>query len=125
LTFEWRRFATKKKRFSIEQIVAILKQAELGMSIADLIRQTGISEQTFYWQLGKNQAYRLYSQEQLQLRSKLPKRRMMVVTRQLKIKPTGINQAWSTDFVADQLANGCIERRCSMCRVSHLGFLLR
>jgi putative transposase len=58
------------------------------------------------WQLGKNQAYRLYSEEQLQLRSKLPKRRKMVVTRQVKIKPTEINQAWSMDFVADQLANG-------------------
>lgn len=38
----------KKKRFSVEQIVAILKQAELGMPIADLVRQVGISEQTFY-----------------------------------------------------------------------------
>lgn len=27
----------KKKRFSIEQIVAVLKQAELGMPVADLI----------------------------------------------------------------------------------------
>ena len=58
------------------------------------------------WQLGKNQAYRLYSEEQLQLRSKLPRRRKMVVTRQARIKPTKPNEAWSMDFVADQLANG-------------------
>ena len=38
----------KKKRFSVEQIVAVLKQAELGMPVADVIRQVGISEQTFY-----------------------------------------------------------------------------
>jgi putative transposase len=38
----------KKKQFSIEQIVAVLKQAELGIPVADLIRQVGISEQTFY-----------------------------------------------------------------------------
>jgi putative transposase len=38
----------RKKRFSIEQIVAVLKQAELGLPVADLIRQVGISEQTFY-----------------------------------------------------------------------------
>jgi putative transposase len=38
----------KRKRFSVEQIVAVLKQAELGMPIADLIRQIGISVQTFY-----------------------------------------------------------------------------
>ncbi len=38
----------KRKRFSVEQIVAVLKQAELGLPVADLIRQVGISEQTFY-----------------------------------------------------------------------------
>jgi putative transposase len=38
----------KKKRFSAEQIVAILKQAELGIPVAKLIRQVGVSEQTFY-----------------------------------------------------------------------------
>ena len=38
----------RKSRFSIEQIVAALRQAEMGMPVADLIRQLGISEQTFY-----------------------------------------------------------------------------
>lgn len=38
----------KRKRFSVEQIVAVLKQAELGMPVAELTRQVGISEQTFY-----------------------------------------------------------------------------
>jgi putative transposase len=38
----------KKKRFSVEQIVSVLKQAELGLPVADVIRQVGISEQTFY-----------------------------------------------------------------------------
>jgi putative transposase len=37
----------KKRRFSAEQIVAILKQAELGIPMAELIRQVGVSEQTF------------------------------------------------------------------------------
>jgi putative transposase len=32
----------------VEQIVTVLKQAELGMPVADLIRQVGISKQTFY-----------------------------------------------------------------------------
>jgi putative transposase len=41
-------FAMKRKRFSVEQIVAALKQVELRMSVADLIRRLGISEQTFY-----------------------------------------------------------------------------
>jgi putative transposase len=38
----------KRKRFSVEQIVAVLKQAKLGLPVGELIRQVGISEQTFY-----------------------------------------------------------------------------
>ena len=38
----------KKKRYSVEQIVAVLKQAEVGLPVAELIRKAGISEQTFY-----------------------------------------------------------------------------
>ena len=38
----------KRKRYSVEQIVAIVKQAEVGVPVAELIRQAGISEQTFY-----------------------------------------------------------------------------
>lgn len=37
-----------KKKFSVEQIVCVLKQAEVGVPIAELIRKVGISEQTFY-----------------------------------------------------------------------------
>jgi putative transposase len=37
-----------RKHYSVEQIVAVLKQAELGMPIGDIVRQLGISEQTFY-----------------------------------------------------------------------------
>ena len=38
----------KRKRFSVEQIVAVLKRAELGVPVAELIRQVGITEQTLY-----------------------------------------------------------------------------
>jgi putative transposase len=38
----------KKKRFSVEQIVGVLKQAEVGVPIGELVRRVGISEQTFY-----------------------------------------------------------------------------
>jgi putative transposase len=38
----------KRTRFSVEQIVAGLKQAELGTPVADLVRHLGIAEQTFY-----------------------------------------------------------------------------
>lgn len=38
----------KKKRYSVEQIVGILKQAEVGLPVGELVRKVGISEQTFY-----------------------------------------------------------------------------
>ena len=38
----------KRKRFSTEQIAAVLQQAEQGVPIVDLCRKVGISEQSFY-----------------------------------------------------------------------------
>jgi putative transposase len=58
------------------------------------------------WSLGRNQAYRLYCEEGLQLRSKLPRRRKTVVTRRERYVPRRVNQAWSMDFVSDQLVDG-------------------
>jgi putative transposase len=37
-----------KKKFSVEQIVGVLKQGEVGVPVADLIRNVGISEQRLY-----------------------------------------------------------------------------
>ena len=38
----------KRKRFSEEQIIGVLKEHELGAKTADLCRKHGISEATFY-----------------------------------------------------------------------------
>lgn len=38
----------KKTRFSEAQIVGILKQQETGQTVAQIIREHGISEPTFY-----------------------------------------------------------------------------
>jgi putative transposase len=38
----------KKSRFSEEQIVKILRQQEAGAKVTELVREHGISEQTFY-----------------------------------------------------------------------------
>ena len=38
----------QRKRYSVEQIIAVLKQAELGTSVGDIVRKLGITEQTFY-----------------------------------------------------------------------------
>ena len=38
----------KRKRYSVEQIVAAVRQHDLGVSAADIARKLGIAEQTFY-----------------------------------------------------------------------------
>lgn len=38
----------KRSRFTEEQVIWILRQAEAGMRVADLCRQHGISDATFY-----------------------------------------------------------------------------
>lgn len=37
-----------KSRFTVEQIIRILSQADSGIKVQDIIREHGISEQTFY-----------------------------------------------------------------------------
>lgn len=37
----------KRKRFSVEQIAAVLQQVGGGVPVGDVCRQVGISEQTF------------------------------------------------------------------------------
>ncbi len=58
------------------------------------------------WKLGREQAYRLYTEESLQIRSKRPRRRKMAVGRRERYVPKHPNQAWSMDFIADQLVDG-------------------
>jgi len=38
----------KRSRFSEEQVIGILKQAENGRAISELVREHGITETTFY-----------------------------------------------------------------------------
>jgi len=37
-----------KKRFTEEQIIGVLKEAELGMKVSELCRKHGIGEATYY-----------------------------------------------------------------------------
>ena len=37
-----------KKRFTEEQIIGVLKEAEAGMKVSELCRKHGISEPTYY-----------------------------------------------------------------------------
>ena len=59
----------KPKRYTPEQITRILKQQEAGLKVAEICRQAGICEQTFYrWKskyggIGVSDVHRLKAME--------------------------------------------------------------
>jgi len=59
------------------------------------------------WDVGKYLVYRLYQEEGLTLKRMKPAgRRKAARTREDRFKPTAPNEAWSMDFVMDQLQDG-------------------
>jgi putative transposase len=58
------------------------------------------------WNVGKKLVYRLYREEGLALRYKPRRRRCAAANRRERSKVTVPNQAWSLDFVTDQLTDG-------------------
>lgn len=58
------------------------------------------------WAVGKYLVYRLYWEEGLPLRHRLPRRRKAVVARAHQPPVMRPNDAWTLDFVAEQLVNG-------------------
>ncbi len=56
-----------KKRFSDEQIISILHEAEAGVSARELCRKHAISDATFYTRLKKLLAEAMLDKEALQV----------------------------------------------------------
>ena len=55
------------------------------------------------WGIGRNRVYRVYQEEGLTLKTKRPRRRKMATHREARRQPRTLNEAWSLDFVHDQL----------------------
>ena len=64
----------KKKRFSEEQIIRVLKEAESGVPVKELCRKYGFSDATFYnWR--QNYGGREVSEGTFNLQSQRPRAR--------------------------------------------------
>ncbi len=107
-----------KKRFTDQQIIAMIKEQEAGEKTADVCRRHGINSATFYQYKSKyggmepSNAKRLRALEdengklkKLQVRRKGGRKRALG-TRKPMVLPNSPNQSWSLDFVSDALTDG-------------------
>lgn len=58
------------------------------------------------WVINHKKTYRIYCEEGLNLRRKRPRRRVAAMHRESRPTVDAPNEAWSMDFVADELFNG-------------------
>ena len=66
------------------------------------------------WDVGKYLVYRLYKEEGLALKKRPKRKRKAARHREERFVATAPNQAWSVDFVADQLQDGTRFRALTM-----------
>ncbi len=90
--------------------------------IAILIRREGLMVNT-------KGVYRIYREEGLQMRKKVPKRRVSPQLRQVRVTASRQNQCWSMDFVSDSLYNGqklrcltIVDNHTRICPAINVGF---
>ena len=89
-------------------------QADLKVKIRDICetrvrygyRRIHILLKREGWKVNAKRVYRLYKEMGLQLRNKVPKRRVKAKLRDDRKDPIQINETWAMDFVHDQLATG-------------------
>lgn len=90
------------------------EQAELKLKIKDICqtrvrygyRRVHILIKREGWSVNPKRIYRLYKEMDLQLRNKVPKRRVKAKLRADRTEPTHSNHVRAMDFVHDQLATG-------------------
>lgn len=106
----------KKSRFTAEQIIGFIRQAEAGMPVKELCRKGGFSDATFYkWRVkyggmdvtGVNhkRGLRLYQEANLSVRKRRKAKRPVSERVPLQLA-RAVNEVWSMDFVSDSLASG-------------------
>ena len=60
----------KKSRYKEEQIIAVLKEVDVGAKLQDVVRRLGISEQTYYRRKAKYGGMEVNDAKKLEERSR-------------------------------------------------------
>jgi putative transposase len=102
--FSWPRSTHRHKSASDPQFALRLRLRELaGIRVAYGYRRLHVLLQREGWQINHKRVYRLYHEEGLIMRKKVPRRRVASVKREIKAAASSRNECWSMDFVSDQL----------------------
>src|SRR5207302_3445800 len=117
----------KGTRHSEEQIIAILKQGEAGLTTAELCRQHGISEQTYYrWKakyggMDSGEAKRLKHLEDENRKLKHVVAELTLDNRALKDVVSKTFRACGTWGSRELCARAVRQERTARCRLLELG----
>ena len=102
--FRWPRSTHRHRSTKDPQVPLRLRLRELaGVRVAYGYRRLHVLLQREGWQVNHKRVYRLYREEGLIMRKKVPRRRVACVKREIKPAASSRNECWSMDFVSDQL----------------------
>jgi putative transposase len=102
--FGWPRSTHRYESVADRQDVLRIRLKDLASTrIGFGYRRLHVLLQREGWQVNHKRVYRLYHEEGLGLRKKVPRRRVATVKREIRPTATEQNECWSMDFVSDQL----------------------
>jgi len=105
--FRWPRSTHRYLSTRDPQTALRLRLRELaGVRVAYGYRRLQVLLQGEGWHVNHKRVYRLYREEGLIMRKKVPRRRVASVKREIKPAAAARNDCWSMDFVSDQLFDG-------------------
>ncbi len=106
-TMEFARSTIRYESLADPQIALRMRLRELAMSrVGYGYRRLHILLWREGWNVNHKRIYRLYREEGLGMRSKLPRRRKACLKRKLRLLAFKKNERWSMDFMSDQLFDG-------------------
>jgi putative transposase len=105
--FGWARSTHRYQSVADPQDALRIRLKDLaGVRIGYGYRRLHVMLQREGWTVNHKRVYRIYRNEGLGLRKKLPRRRVACQKRELRPTAAERNECWSMDFVSDQLFDG-------------------